>query len=42
MTIKILKKKLLYRPKALSYGDTLLDSISRKDLADEILSKLNF
>lgn len=39
---KNIKKKLLYRPKALSYGETLLDSISRKDLADEILSKLNF
>lgn len=34
--------KLVYRPKALSYGETLLDSTSRKDLANEILSSLGF
>ena len=33
-------KKFIYRPKALSYGKTTLDSTSRKELAKEILSKV--
>ena len=33
--------KLIYRPKALSYGKTLLDSTSRYDLAGRILEDLN-
>ena len=33
-------KKYIYRPKALSYGETLIDSISRKDLASEILDTI--
>ena len=33
-------KKKIYRPKALSYGNTYLDSISRFDLANEILDNL--
>jgi hypothetical protein len=31
----------IYRPKALSYGDTALNSISRKDLAEQILSEID-
>lgn len=33
-------KKYIYRPNALSYGETLIDSISRKDLASEILDTI--
>ena len=33
--------KLIYRPKALSYGKTLLDSTSRFELAGKIISDLN-
>lgn len=33
--------KLIYRPNALSYGRTLLDSISRYDFAGRIISDLN-
>lgn len=34
-------EKFIYRPKALSYGDTLLDSTKRQDFAKEILKNLN-
>tara|TARA_Y100000991_G_C21969057_1_gene348422 strand:- start:1607 stop:2251 length:645 start_codon:yes stop_codon:yes gene_type:complete len=34
-------KLKIYRPTALSYGETLLDSISRKNLANEILSDIH-
>ena len=33
-------KKNIYRPKALSYGNTFLESTSRFDLASEILNNL--
>lgn len=39
---KKIKKKFIYRPKALSYGKTYLDSISRSDFADEILNNLEY
>lgn len=39
---KKIKKKFIYRPKALSYGKTYLDSISRSDFADEILDNLEY
>ena len=34
-------EKFIYRPKALSYGKTNIDSTSRKDLAKKILDDLN-
>ena len=34
-------KKYIYMPKALSYGDTVINSVSRKDLANEILNNIN-
>ena len=34
-------KKIIYRPKALSYGDTTIPSISRRDLAANILNNIN-
>ena len=37
---KKIKRKFIYRPKALSYGETYLNSISRADLADQILNDL--
>ena len=33
-------KKFIYRPKALSYGKTNIDSVTRKELANEILSNI--
>lgn len=33
-------EKFIYRPKALSYGDTFINSIKRKDLASQILNKI--
>ena len=35
-------QKYVYRPKALSYGETFVNSISRKKLAKDILDQLNF
>lgn len=43
--LKSFKKKIkikIFRPKALSYGDTILNSISRKDLAEEILDNIDY
>ena len=33
-------KKFIYRPKALSYGDTILNSTPRQRLAEEILNNI--
>jgi hypothetical protein len=33
-------KKYIYRPKALSYGITQIDSTSRKELAETILNQI--
>ena len=38
---KHIKNKFIYRPKALSYGETKLESISRKELAKNIINKLD-
>lgn len=34
-------KKIIYRPKALSYGDTPIKSLSRRELASNILNNIN-
>ena len=33
-------KKFIYRPNALSYGETFIESTSRRDLAEEILNNI--
>ena len=34
------QEKFIYRPKALSYSDTFINLIKRKDLANQILNKI--